>query len=459
MNIQGIDPSAHCSTNWKLTSFVEEHINSSDSIPFICFTESWLKNHITEAQITIPNYEIFRQDRKNRQCGGVLQYIHSSLPVSDVSTYDDDICEAIVCHIKSINTKVAAVYRPPDTKTKNFEKLLQFLQSQLNSDSPGEFTELVIMGDFNLPGLKWGENQNNLQDSDNSKPNRMFLEFMENNLLSQYVEKPTRKKNILDLFLTNNPNLVLHTTSEETRLSDHNIVKIYTSYNLTSPRKPYRPHFESCSFRDLNLHKANFDNINSDLNATDWEHLKSVCPADEYPELFRLIVLQICMEHAPIKSQQNKTINPHLRKRNTLRRRKRKIIPQIQALKNINPKSPKLVKLRAELYDIEHNIIDSITEQQRHREAGVLTKIVENPRYFYSYAKRYSKRKSTVGPLLNKDNVLEGDPKKMADILQNQYISVFSDPTSRKKKSPNLNINIQQTISNVEITTKDNQSY
>ena len=45
-----------------------------------CVCESWLKNHITDAQIAIPNIEIIRQDRKGRSHGGVLLYVHNSLP-------------------------------------------------------------------------------------------------------------------------------------------------------------------------------------------------------------------------------------------------------------------------------------------------------------------------------------------------------------------------------------------
>ena len=155
MNMEGSDPSARSASNWKLTSFVEEHIDTSDSVPFVCILESWLKSHITDAQIAIPNYETIRQDRKDRSRGGVLLYVHNSLPVSDVSTYDDDVCEAVVAHIKSINTKVAAVYRPPDTDTHRFENLLKFLHNKLNAGDPDKFTEFVIMGDFNLPGINW----------------------------------------------------------------------------------------------------------------------------------------------------------------------------------------------------------------------------------------------------------------------------------------------------------------
>ena len=453
LNMQGSDPSARSASNWKLTSFVEEHIDKKDSVPWICVCESWLKNHITDAQIAIPNFEIIRQDRNGRSHGGVLLYVHNSLPVSDISTYDDDICEAVVCHIKSINTKVAAVYRPPDTDTHSFENLLKFLHNKLNAGDPDKFTEFVIMGDFNLPGINWSENQSNLKERASSNSNTLLLEFMENNLLSQYVKQPTRQKNILDLFLTNNPNLVLHTTSEETNLSDHNIVSIHTTYNLMSHTKCEKPQFKNQSFRDINLQKANFECINTDLNSTDWEYLKSICPDNDFPELFRLIVLQICMEHTPNKSQQSDNINPHTRARNTLRRRKRKIKPQISAILQANPNSRKLVKLRAEIHDIEKKITESINKQQREAEGKALAKIIENPRYFFSYAKKYAKRKSTVGPLLNEDKELEDDPKKMADILQNQYSSVYSDPTSTKKKSPKLNLNIKETISSINITT------
>ena len=452
MNMQGSDPSARSASNWKLTSFVEEHIDTSDSVPYVCILESWLKRHITDAQIAIPNYEIIRQDRKVRSGGGVLLYVHNSLPGSDVSTYDDDVCGAVVCYIKSINTKVAAVYRPPDTDIHRFENLLKFLHNKLNAGDPDKFTEFVIMGDFNLPGINWSSSQSYIKQRASSNSNTLLLEFMENNLLSQYVKQPTRQRNILDLFLTNNPNLVLQTTSEKTNLSDHNIVTIHTTYNLMSHTKCKKPLFENQSFRDLNLQKANFELINSDLNSTDWEYLKSICPANDFPELFRLIVLQICMEHTPNKSQQS-NMNPHTRARNTLRRRKRKIKPQISALVQANPNSSKLVKLRAEMHDIEKKITDSIADQKREAEGKALAKIIENPRYFFSYAKRFAKRKSTVGPLLNKDKVLEDDPKKMADILQTQYSSVFSDPTSTKKKCPKLNLNIKDTISSIDITT------
>ncbi|CAL8284390.1 unnamed protein product [Gadus morhua 'NCC'] len=62
-----------------------------------------------------------------------------------------------------------------------------------------------------------------------------------------------------------------------------------------------------------------------------------------------------------------------------------------------------------------------------------------NPRFFFSYAKKYSKLRSNVGPLRNSNNDLENNPKVMADILQRQYVSVFSDPSN-----PNLKDTTEQ---------------
>ena len=55
-----------------------------------------------------------------------------------------------------------------------------------------------------------------------------------------------------------------------------------------------------------------------------------------------------------------------------------------------------------------------------------------NPKAFYSYAKKRNISKSKIGPLRDYENgdVYCDDPKGMADILQKQLISVFSDPSN-----------------------------
>ena len=310
------------------------------------------------------------------------------------------------------------------------------------------------MGDFNLPGISWENNHPNLKTKEPSKPESLLLSFMENHLLCQYVTQPTRLRNTLDLFLTNNPNLVLCTSAEKTDMSDHNIVTIKTTYNIKTDNAVKRPPIPEQTFRSLNLHKADFDQINTHMETINWDELKAICSPEEFPELLRLTILQVCMIYAPTKPQQPSKENSFTRKRRSLRRRKRTVKAQVNALSNKNPNSQKEVKLRAELHDLNVKIKESISRQRDEKEKKAIATILENPRFFFSYSKQFAKRKSTVGPLLNENGDLEHDPEPMSNLLQSQYSSVFSDPNSNKKKAPNIKPNLESIISDINITTK-----
>ena len=463
LNFQGMNPSADSTSSYKLTELVEEHIHKANmpkqSIPFIIISETWLKPFISNAQIAIPDYEIARQDRINRDCGGVLLYVHNTLPISDTLCYDDGTCEAVVCSVKSIKTKIASIYRPPNADAKSFENLLRFLDDALtDKNDPGRFNDIIIAGDFNLPNIDWKVSHIHSENKLSSSCENQLLCFMENHFLSQYVTEPTRGKNILDLFLTNNANLVLYSTAEDYKpMSDHNLVKVHTTYNMQLSSVNKKLHIPDGTFRSLDLHRADYEKINSHLDTIQWDQLKELCSLEEFPELLRLTILQVCMLYTPAKKYPSKRqqMNPYFRERQILRRRKQKVKNQIKMKKRLNPTAKKIIQLRAELYDINMKIRDSIEKQGLSKENLVVKKVKENPRYFYSYAKRFCKQQSTVGPLLNNQNELENDPQKMADLLQHQYSSVFSNPNSPDKEIPNLDLLIENSISNIKFNEKD----
>ena len=59
-----------------------------------------------------------------------------------------------------------------------------------------------------------------------------FLKFAQEQCLQQYIEEPTRKNNILNVFsliMTNSPEKITFT---ETSMSDHNIIQIGTNIKL-----------------------------------------------------------------------------------------------------------------------------------------------------------------------------------------------------------------------------------
>ncbi len=93
-----------------------------------------------------------------------------------------------------------------------------------------------------------------------------------------------------------------------------------------------------------------------------------------------------------------------------------------------NPASRNITKLESEVNSVAYEIKDAIMNQLNQKEARAVDTIKTNPKYFYSYAKRLAKCKSTIAPLKNPEGVLINDPKEKAEILQSQYVSVFSYP-------------------------------
>ena len=86
-------------------------------------------------------------------------------------------------------------------------------------------------------------------------------------------------------------------------------------------------------------------------------------------------------------------------------------------------------KTAEKLVDIEVLLQKSFIRERDNKEAEATAKIKSNPKYFYSYANRFSKSKPKVGPLLDPSTKkLTDDPLCMANILQDQYKSVFTQP-------------------------------
>ena len=95
-----------------------------------------------------------------------------------------------------------------------------------------------VGGDFNLPDINWGKGE--ISGHRNLKEiNQTFLDTFSDTGLRQIVDEPTRGENILDLFLTNCPDLIKSKTITP-GLGDHEAVKIDCSMRLT--RKKPTPH-------------------------------------------------------------------------------------------------------------------------------------------------------------------------------------------------------------------------
>ena len=219
---------------------------------------------------------------------------------------------------------------------------------------------------------------------------------------------------------------------------------------------------EDFSCFNLNLIKADLEGINDDLKQVDWDYLFDICQPDadgsSFAELIRLTVLQICYIHAPTKDPPKVDKRPRVsRPRRILHRKRRKLKGRLNSLKSLNPDAPAIKKLEQDLFLLAYELQVNIDKELSERELKAVECVKNNPKYFFSYAKRFSKLKSNIGPLRDTESgILHHDPQTMAEILQTQYSSVFSDPENPKKRNTLENSSKpSDTISGFEFSEED----
>ena len=285
LNIQGMDPSPSSKSSWKIPYLQQLVDDSPEFIPFLSISETWLKGYMSDAQMTIKNYNIFRCDRKSRIRGGVALYIHNSITVDDFFHFDNKYCEAGVAHLKSSKTILAVFYRPQKCSLSDFTEALHFVEEKMSNYD--ESYSFVITGDFNFPNICWESTTVSHDCSKVTSDSALhLLKFMEKFLLNQVIEIPTRINNILDVLLTNKHDLVLDVTSVKSLISDHNVIKIPLAYSFghqcaKTNQINSHPNNEK-SFKCLDFSKADYNLIASALNKVDWDEIKSECSPDDF---------------------------------------------------------------------------------------------------------------------------------------------------------------------------------
>ena len=89
----------------------------------------------------------------------------------------------------------------------------------------------------------------------------------------------------------------------------------------------------------------------------------------------------------------------------------------------------KTEKLSKELVEIELKLLTSYNEKRLHYENFAISKIKSDSKYFFRYADKHRKTKKSIGPLDTGKDEFTSDPKEMCNLLQNQYLKVFSNPS------------------------------
>ena len=198
---------------------------------------------------------------------------------------------------------------------------------------------------------------------------------------------------------------------------------------------------EEDPFKSFNLYKANWIDIEKELDNFDWDTLFNEASVDEMVDILEEKVLDTLKTHAPLKKKiASKRYKNVPRDRNILIKKCRRINSRVNYLKYVKKtqSTTKIEELLEEKFKLEEKIRNSIECEDQKKEEKIISKIKINPKAFYAYAKSKSKTKSKIGPLSDKEGKLQSDSQIMTNILQDQYVKVFSNPNKETEfKTPN----------------------
>lgn len=131
----------------------------------IILTETFLHAGISDSELGLLNYDIFRRDRydypNSPYGGGVLIAVHKSLQATIAYLTRVKSAEQIFVKINSSNLKliIGAIYLPPRSDTSLYEEHVNCVDDLKNEFPDYNF---LLLGDYNLPSVIWSYSEEGL---------------------------------------------------------------------------------------------------------------------------------------------------------------------------------------------------------------------------------------------------------------------------------------------------------
>ena len=204
---------------------------------------------------------------------------------------------------KRNKSNICTFYRPPKDaqgfQLDELDQALSKLGNKINTQN------VIIMGDFNLPNIDWGNHAIKPNSGYSTIAANKLLTIMEEHGLTQHVRIPTptqgNSSNILDLVLTNRPDLIKKLSVVD-GVADHNSIVI--DINILPKRKcrPKRKMFlrnkadNASILKHLDNFKHEYSVLNDNMSVNDRWNIVTSKVTD---------IINTCVPHCFTSSRHN----------------------------------------------------------------------------------------------------------------------------------------------------------
>ena len=315
-----------------------------------------------------------------------------------------DVTYNIICSLRH------HVYRPPD---KTDEDYLNKVKEDISTIKEKHRRDIVVIGgDFNLPDINW-EEQTIINRQYPIKANQTFLEIVADNGLEQIVDFHTRKDNTLDLMFLSHPAYKLRCKPlPSIGNSDHDIVLLDIVCTPFKP-KPVRRKIYLWKKADIYKIKEDLESFGNTFRNIGKRDIESLWHA------LKDAVQNTIDKRVPSKMTQGRHTHPWI---NTTIRRK------INRKEKAHKKARKTKKKRdVDRYKrLQQEVQYEVRQANKKYMEDVSTDYKENSKKFWLFIKSKGQEWTGVAPLKNKMGFLQSDNKSKAEILNEQFQSVFT---------------------------------
>ena len=394
-------------------------------------TETWCNPSITDADLSIPGYQLETELRKDRTDtangigGGLLVYSRNGLkilPLDTLQAVDFHQCVAFKVLTTGEPVNIVLTYRPPNSNRENFNKLLDIL-SKLPRDT-------VLIGDINIPHVDWTSGRGD------ARGRELFNTVLEENL-EQLVNFPTHNKgSTLDLVITNMADKIV-SVHDDGKLgrSDHSIITVDVKVSKTIKKeKPRTP----------NWTKADVTGMRQYLADIDWDTLLDGASTEKAWDTLKEILSQATQKFVPFSTAKGEDTPKWLNREIVRLVRKKKRAWKVYKLYNTSESRDRYKELEREATKKIRNAKRNMEKKLANSKGG------NNSRKFANYIKSKTKTRISVGPLKSKEGTLLTEESEIAGELNTFFASVFT--TEDVETVPNKAMETETVLNSVQIT-------
>ena len=388
----------------------------TNDIDILIGTETHLSCNILNSEL-IPKtgYKIVHRCDRNDGYGGVIIIAKESLITEPIKAPNSHQIIAVKVETFQKPIIISSCYRSPNNSNQENNDLVQSIN---NLSKKFKSNPQFFGGDFNLPDVDW-ESYTITGSQYPRALNEQYLEAFDTNSLSQAVNFPTRQKSILDLLITNRPSFI-ENCRPTPGFGDHQTAVLADVYCHPKRQRPVQ--------RKIYLwNRANLDQMKQDVRQASEQFLENETidtPINNLWLKFKNIITNAQENNVPCKNS-TKRYNQRWFNRSCRRavRKKQRLFNRYKRTKQSADWNKYIKAAKKARLTCKQTCDKFINE-------NFLSEHKSNPKKFYSYIK--SKKQDNIGitSLLSNGDTFTDDTQ-IAKILNNQFLSVFSEDDGR----------------------------